>query len=117
MMDAMMSEKAKKHLKEARGRIIKHGKRICAEAYIRWARNRYQGGWERFEEPATTDRWGFRNGRWVRLARTECPIVKNPTTQWHFSEERGRRLLSLMEYTKCKNALPRFLDRRRIDRY
>src|SRR6266700_2868480 len=44
-------------------RVIKHTRRIANEAYVSWRRDR-AGTWKRFERPATTDKWGFRDGRW-----------------------------------------------------
>ena len=94
--------------KNSRKRIIKHAVRLCREAYFSWRRDR-AGTWKRFEKPATTDKWGFRDGRWVKVARTDSPIIKNPSIH---HEERGR-LLSLSEWVGCRSLLPEFLSRQR----
>ncbi len=91
--------------KKNRKRIIKHAVRLCREAYVSWRRDRART-WKRFEKPATTDKWGFRNGRWVRLARTERPIIKNPSI--HHGEQR-EGLLSLWEFIESRHPLKTFL--------
>ena len=91
--------------RNSRKRIIKHAVRLCREAYVSWRRDRART-WKRFEKPATTDKWGFRNGRWVRLARTERPIIKNPSI--HHGEQR-EGLLSLWEFIESRHPLKTFL--------
>src|SRR5712691_9829501 len=56
--------------KNSRKRIIKHAVHLCREAYVSWRRCR-AGTRKRFEKPATTDKWGVRGGKWVRMAKDD----------------------------------------------
>jgi len=91
--------------KNNRKRIIKHAVRLCREAYVSWRRDR-AGTWKPLERPAATDRWSFRDGRWVKVARTERPIIKNPSI--HHGEQR-EGLLSLREFIESRHPLKTFL--------
>jgi len=91
--------------RNGRKRIIKHAVRLLREAYVSWRRDR-AGTWRRFERPATTDRWGFRNRRWVKMARTDSPIIKSPSI--HHGEQR-EGLLSLREFIESRHPLKTFL--------